>query len=323
MKDLRLLFFELSSWDRLQILKLLRKEPMNVTGLSKQMDLAVQETSRHVARLEKVGLTEKDLEGLHHVTLYGELVSKMLPGLDFISTNREYFSEHSLGSLPPEFVCRLGELSTSTLVDDVVLGFYNVNKMLRTAEEFIWTITDRYVVSHLPIFAEAINRGIRVRNVESATIVPRDLDDTVLDPEVKRKIHEGRLDGRLQERVLGSLDVYLFLSEKEVASLAFPQKSGKLDYIGFKSDDELARNWCVDLFNYYWNKSTDRSEIVEGLVPWFVKNSEAVAALKAISRSEPIEDEAIKTELVERRTVENGKVTVIGYMVLRKLVGSI
>jgi predicted transcriptional regulator len=322
MKDLRLLFFELSSEDRLQILKLLMEEPMNVTGLSKQMDLAVQETSRHVARLEKVGLTRKDLEGLHHVTLYGQLVHKILPGLDFISTNRDYFSDHSLGKIPSEYICRLGELRSSTLVDDVVLGFYNVNKMLRSAEEYIWTITDRYVVSHLPLFADAIKRGIQVRNLESPTISPRDLDESLLDSEVKRDIHEGRLDGRLEEKVCDSLDLYLFLSEKEVAAIAFPLESGKLDYIGFRSDDELARNWCVDIFNYYWNRSVERSEVVEELIPWFVKNEEAVAALKAISNSEPVENEAIVAELVKRNTVEDGKITVIGYKVLGRLVGN-
>ena len=321
MKDLHLLLFELSSEDRLRILELLSEEPMNVTGLSRHMDLAVQEASRHLSRLEKVGLTERDLDGRHHVTMCGELVIRQLPGLDFISRNKDYFSSHSLKKIPPEFICRLGELRDSTLVDDVVIGFYNVNKMLRNAEDFIWTMTDRYIMSHLPIYAEAIGRGVRVKNLELTTLSPPE-NNSGIDPQAINDIHERRLDGSLEENVLDELDVYLFLSEKEVACIAFPQTDGKFDYLGFRSENEAFRKWCSDLYEHYWKKSTPRPELVEEEIRWLLKNSDAVEALKAIGNGESIDDEALISELETHRMVKNGRTTLIGQLALMKLFGA-
>ena len=97
--------------------------------------LTVQETSRHLSRLEKVGLTEKDVDGLHYAIRYAGLVLNQLPALDFEYQNRDYFNSHSLDGLPKEFVSRIGELKDSTLVEDIFIGFNNIGRMLQEAEE--------------------------------------------------------------------------------------------------------------------------------------------------------------------------------------------
>jgi len=328
MKDLHLLLFELSSEDRLTILSMLREKPMTVTGLSREVDLAVQETSRHLARLENVGLTERNPDGLHHVSTYGELVTRNLPGLDFISKNRDYFSAHSLKDIPQEFINRLGELGESTAVDDVVLGFYNVNRMLRSAEKFIWTITDRYIVSHLPIFVEATRRGVELRNIELAPlvpVVPQDeiKDGSLLDQEQLGELRKGREDGRVQENVLEKLDIYLFMSEKEVACLAFPLKSGKMDYLGFRSEDDNAKKWCADIFKYYWGISTPRSDLVDEAIRWLIKNQGALDALRAIYEGKTPDGEKVLAELSEHSLIVGEKITVTGIMALLKLFGNL
>jgi len=328
MKDLRLLLFELSSEDRLTILNMLREQPMNVTGLSRRVDLAVQETSRHLARLENVGLTDRDSDGLHHVSMYGELVTRNLPGLDFISKNKDYFSTHSLNDIPQEFISRLGDLGESTAVDDVVLGFYNVNRMLRSAEKFIWTITDRYIVSQLPIFVEATRRGVVLKNIELAPLVPVVPQNEVkggsfLDQEQLGELKKGREDGRVQENVLDKLDIYLFMSEKEVACLAFPLKSGKMDYLGFRAEDDNAKKWCADIFNYYWGLSTPRSKLVDEAARWLIKNQDALDALRAINEGETPEGERVLAELSEHKLLVGGNITVTGIMTLIKLFGNL
>jgi DNA-binding transcriptional ArsR family regulator len=63
MEDLCNLLFEVSNEDRLRILLQLDKEALNATNLSKELDLTIQESSRHLSRLSRVKLIQKDVEG--------------------------------------------------------------------------------------------------------------------------------------------------------------------------------------------------------------------------------------------------------------------
>ena len=100
------LMFELSNEDRLRILHILRNEPMNITNLSKSLDLTVQEVSRHVSRLNEVGLISRHVDGLQYVTTYAKLVLKQLNTLTFMSANRTYFNSHVM-NIPSEFLSQI------------------------------------------------------------------------------------------------------------------------------------------------------------------------------------------------------------------------
>ena len=50
-------------------------------------------------------------------------------------------------------------------------------------------------------------------------------------------------------------DIFLHMSEKEIAVLSFPDRNGIIDYLGFEGNDESTLDWCNDVFNYYWNNS--------------------------------------------------------------------
>ena len=43
--------------------------------------------------------------------------------------------------------------------------------------------------------------------------------------------------GLLEFRVLRRVDVFLYMTEKEVCALAFPNLDGRFDYLGFTSTD--------------------------------------------------------------------------------------
>ncbi|NIO36894.1 ArsR family transcriptional regulator, partial [Candidatus Bathyarchaeota archaeon] len=49
------LLFELSNEDRLRILYQLEKEAMNISDLSKTLELSTQESSRNLSRLSGIG----------------------------------------------------------------------------------------------------------------------------------------------------------------------------------------------------------------------------------------------------------------------------
>ncbi len=255
MESLCDLLFEVSNEDRLRILKKLGETPLKITNLSRELDLTNQECSRHVSRLEDVGLTRRDADGFHRLSFYGELFLRMVPGLEFVSTHRDYFGSHTLEMIPQEFVSRIGELSGSAFIDDVMVVFHNVERMILGAEEYVWRLTDRYMMTALDELEVAVEKGVEVRLLEPKDIVyPPGWDGP--GPVITEATVKGVFVNQLLERA----DVFIAMSEKEVAGISFPRGDGRFDYFGFHADDERSLRWCRDLFLYYWDKSERRPQ---------------------------------------------------------------
>ena len=70
-------FKALASETRVQILKILSKEQLHISGLAKKIGISVPVTSRHVEILEEVGLVKKRVLGnLHLLTVDFSLVEQ-------------------------------------------------------------------------------------------------------------------------------------------------------------------------------------------------------------------------------------------------------
>jgi len=242
--------FELSNEDRHRILLQLDREATNVTQLAKKLGLSLPETSRHVARLGEVGLTQKDVKGFYRLTPYGDLVLRQLREVEFTSQHRAYFTSHSLSHLPLEFVKRIGDLADSTYTDNVMDFLHGIENIIKEAEEHIWFQVDQYPVSALALIGDALDRGVRFRCIEPEEGVsgPR---LSIHKPEEISGLRRVRSTPLVEQRTLESVDVFLFLSEKRCA-LAFPTPEGKFDYQGFTTEDERSLKWCGDLFQHYW-----------------------------------------------------------------------
>ena len=130
MENLYELLFELSNEDRYRILINLDREALTVTSISETLNLSKQEVSRHISRLSNAKLTQKRTDGSYYLTQYGKLVLKQIPGLNFISQHKGYFSTHTLTGIPLEFINRIGDLSNSNYSDDVMVVLYNIEKLI-------------------------------------------------------------------------------------------------------------------------------------------------------------------------------------------------
>ena len=250
------LLFEVSNEDRLRILLQLDKEPMRVTSISKELGLSIQETSRHISRLGEVGLTQKDVDGFHHLTSYGELVLKQLRELEFTTKNRGYLTAHSLAGLPAEYVKRIGDLADSTYIDDMMGFFHCIEKIIREAAEYVWLQVDQYPLVALASIIEALKRGVRFRVIEHKEMVfgPHlGLDSQ----EEIQALTRTRYTPLVEQKTLDKINVFLFLSENRSA-LAFPTHDGRFDYRGFTTTDERSLKWCGDLFQHYWERAEPR-----------------------------------------------------------------
>ena len=246
------LLFELSNIDRMNILRHLKDTPNNITGISRELGITTQETSRHITRLYDVGLVERSPEGTYSVSTYGDIVFNQISGIEFTSTHRDYFKDHTLGNLPYEFISRIGELRSCNYIGNVMAVFQNIQEVCDEAEEYIWRITDKRLNIVYPNVQEAADRGVEYLRIEPEEVKESPLV-TVLPP-----IKPGMVKG------IDSVDVFLAMSEKEVGGLAFPRQSGEFDYLGFTSKDPKVLRWCSDLFQYYWGRGKEKTFCFNG-----------------------------------------------------------
>jgi len=252
LQELCNLLFELSNVDRLNILRELKKTPMKLSRVSERFDFTVPETARNISRLSEANLIVKDVDGLFHLTPFGEEALRLLPGFDFLSKHQKYFKTHTLSTLPPEHASNVSALADSKFINSVTETIYNTENMMREAQEFIWVIMDQILASALPIIKEAVTRGVEFRKILPRNAgIPKSILALSNDPVFEKAARAQKLESRYLDKV----EVAILLSEKEVAAIAFPNLEGKFDFIGFRAESESALKWSKSLFSYYWDRA--------------------------------------------------------------------
>ncbi len=133
-------------------------------------------------------------------------------------------------------------------------------------------------------------------------------------------LNEVRASGLLEERVLEKLDIYLCMSEKEVATVAFPCLDGKFDYFGFATTDKRAHKWCLDLFHHFWRDALPRSQVIEELYRWVKERPEVVQIFERMVRDQEIQyNKELTAKLESMGLIKQGSVTRLGDIVYRRL----
>lgn len=223
--------------------------------LSKKLDFTVQEASRNIARLAEARLITKQTDGCFRLTPYGEETLNLLAGFDFLTKHREYFTTHTLSTIPKEFSNSIASLIDCQLVDDIMVAFANVENMIQKAKEHVWILSNQILVSTLPYLAEALKRGAEFKLILPTKLVPpKDARERINDPIYLQAIQQMKFESRYLE----SVDALICLSEKEVAALCFLNTDRKLDYRGFHATDEESLKWTETLFSHYWSIATPR-----------------------------------------------------------------
>ncbi len=259
------LLFEISNEYRHQILLMLARKPLRVTDISKKLDLTSQEISRHVARLGDIGLTHKDVEGLHHLSHLGGLVIQLLEEIEFTSQHSEYLIKHSLTHLPDKLVKRVGDLKDSTYIHRLMDFLQLIDGVISEAEDHVWFMVDQYPLNALDIIKEALDRGVEFKTIEPERTTHGPHFD-LQDAEDMIELRRARTTPLVQQRALESIDSLVFISDK-MALFAFPTLEGDFDYRGFTTVDEGAMEWCRELFEHYWKKANPKSYLSPTATP--------------------------------------------------------
>ncbi len=113
--------------------------------------------------------------------------------------------------------------------------------MLREAREFIWILANQVLSLFVPTVKEKLKTPFEVKAIfpKAAWPIPAYFPPTVTS---------------IKRRVLEKVDVIIIVTENE-AHFCLPDRSGKIDYVGFSGNDQQFHKWCKDLFLYYWEKA--------------------------------------------------------------------
>jgi predicted transcriptional regulator len=84
-----------------------------MSTLSRSLKMSMQDAKRNLDNLLSEGLVERDSKGVFSLTTFGSMIVRQIPSMDFLSRNKEYFSDHNFGEIPDKFIHRIGELNDS------------------------------------------------------------------------------------------------------------------------------------------------------------------------------------------------------------------
>jgi predicted transcriptional regulator len=256
------LLFEMSNENRYEILLILREKSKRITDLTKQMNLTTTEVRRHVTRLTEAGLIQRDIEGYYRLTPYGETSLLLFQELEFLSAHRDYLTTHTLSSVPTRFIKRIGELRANVNISNPLDFIRQTDNLLKESKKYVWLLVDQFPMNSLSSIVDAIERGVQFRIIEPRErVLNPDLD--VVTSEETKALSRTRRTPLVEQRMLDQVSVYLIVSDTRCV-LAFPNVDGQFDYKGFTATDDLAHQWCAELFQSYWTDGEQRRLVPGG-----------------------------------------------------------
>ncbi|MDQ6723731.1 MAG: transcriptional regulator [Thermoproteota archaeon] len=263
------IFVELASSQRLSIIFTISYQRTKLSSLAKSLNLTIQEVHRNTNRLIDTGLIEKNSEGIFFLTTFGNALLKQLSIFDFLSNNKDYFSDHVLGNIPMKFIQRIGALNGCKSISGIVSIIESWKRLYNESSEFIYGI-----LPQIPLeLIQAVIPKIKYEGVKFNYILPQN----ALVPKMRNDIQKSSgytellKQGIIERRMMNKIDVAVVLNEKQ-ATVMFPTLKGEIDMNSMfisnndiKSNNGLFHEWCIDFFRYCWyhSKSFDERKLID------------------------------------------------------------
>jgi predicted transcriptional regulator len=249
---------QLANSDRLEIMLFLDSRIGKMASISKELGDRMQDVKRNLDSLLNEGLVERNSNGEFSLTTFGSVIVRQIPSIDFLSRNKEYFSNHNFEKIPDKFVHRIGELNNSKFVKGYVAVIETIKEMYSRSEEYIYGMLPEVSLELVEAIISKIRSHIITFNyiLPEKAIVPKVSHELVKDSNYIKLMHQGLINGRMVKKISAAVIV----TDKEGA-LMFPYVEGETDlrtmfYSGdINPDNGQFHDWCVDFFKYNWDNS--------------------------------------------------------------------
>ena len=263
-------FFELGSAQRIAIIFKIAESKCNLARLSKDLDSTMPEVRRNLVRLTNSGYIERESDGTFVLTTFGKTIIEQIPTLDFLSRNKDYFSDHTFSPLPLKFTRRIGSLSNSVLISGLVSVEERLKDIYDNSQEYAYAMLPEVPLDLIECIVgrlkKAGNRGFRFSYLlPTHAIVPkrrRELLDALRFDELVK-------NGTVERRMVNSLLIGVALNDKQ-ACVMFPriQRNNKIEIdmnSMLYSDNPDFHEWCLDYYRYSWHnaRSFEERRLVE------------------------------------------------------------
>jgi predicted transcriptional regulator len=217
-------------------MKLLDNNPMNLTEISKKLDLSKPEISRHLSKLRELGLIQHE-EKTNLLTDLGISILTIVSPLDIILDHYDYFTGHSLTFLPESFIKEIDALSESNLITGAGLILKKIFEITNKMSDEIKLMTSQ----PSPDFPQEKKAGVKI-------IAPSYAKQENLDPE---KI--SNLFDNFEIRLLDEINIALVIVDKKYGMLALPTLDGLVDAnYSFYVENSTGMAFLNRLWDYYW-----------------------------------------------------------------------
>ena len=239
------LFAELASENRLGILHALKEKPLKFTALASKIKATSPEASRQIHRLTSAELIFKDVEGNYSLTSLGELVMSSVSTLEAIAQNAGFFRNHDTSVIPPHLLKKLEALSKGEMIEGVFTLVNRTEMLFEEIGEYAWYLSDNFPLFYLPRVEKKLEASVKFR-----VIYPRDFMDKLLQ-ELDPKIRHG-----VEMRMLDEVNMIININDR-YGVIALPDPDGNIDRdLTLLGHDEDFKQWCRDVFEYYWEKAS-------------------------------------------------------------------
>lgn len=246
------LFWEIASELRYSIIVELQKQNLRPTELTKKTGQTIQEIHRQCDRLEKIGLIRHQAKSELALTPIGRMVLTQSPYFEFLFKNRKYFEGHDTGSLPEQFVQRLGVLENCELLEGTFAIMERWKKISKEAKKYLKFVSVQVSLDVFRLGVASAKKGTTVSLIHGKnTIYPKgskkDLTDKPVQDLIEKQVY--------QRKMVDAIDVVMVFNEKQ-GTVVFPDLEGKTDVrYTFAGNDERFLEWCNDYFEFMWKKA--------------------------------------------------------------------
>jgi predicted transcriptional regulator len=254
------LFADLASETRCAILVALNDEPLRLNQLAKKLDLTIQDAHRNTDKLSESGIIQKKSDSTLSLTGYGKIMTKQITSLQFLNRHKQFFEDHTLENIPEKFVQRVGALNEARLITSVAEILEKLKKIESSTKTHLKIMVSQAWSDEGKILINLVKNNVTVHSlVGRNTIFPDEIIDEIIEK------HLDKLASRenFERRQVDQLNIALYIGDDSCAVM-FPNKKNAIEMNAmFLGNSEMFREWCNDIFEYYWGRSRPQTSIAQ------------------------------------------------------------
>ncbi|MDQ3902178.1 MAG: transcriptional regulator [Thermoproteota archaeon] len=234
------------------------------------MDSTIPEIRRNIIRLSDSGFIERGYDGTFILSTFGKTILEQISTLDFLSRNKDYFTNHTFSSLPLKFVRRIGSLSDSELLSGIVPIDEKLKEIYERSEEYVYAMIPEVPIDLIESIVARLKKGgkksFRFSYILPAHAAVPKRRKQILEPLAFSELLK---KGTVERKMVNSLLIGVVLNDKQ-ACVTFPRidRNNKIEIdmnsMLYGSNPDY-HEWCLDYYRYVWYnaRSFDEKALME------------------------------------------------------------